>query len=65
MIGAVDLDDGPDLRSRADLYQDAVEEDAAEIEEHAVAEANVVAIVAMEGRPHHDARADMAEALAE
>ncbi len=53
MVGGVDLRRGPDLGAVADRDFDDVEDDAVEIEEDAVAETDVVAIVAVEGRTDH------------
>src|SRR6185312_2882060 len=65
MIGSVDLHRGADLGAVADHDLDDVEDDAVEIEEDAVAETDVVAIVAEERRTDHGVVADMAESLAE
>ena len=65
MIGGVDLHRRPDLGAVADRDFDDVEDDAVEVEEDAVAETDVVAIVAVEGRTDHGVLADVAEAFAE
>ena len=64
MIGGVDLHRRPDLGAVADHDLDHVEDDAVEIQEHAVAEADVVAVVAMKRRTDDGVLADMGEAFA-
>ena len=49
MVGGVDLDRRSDLGAVADHELDYVEDDAVEMEEHLVAEVDVVAIVAKDG----------------
>ena len=62
MVGGVDLRRGPDLGAVADRDFNHVENDAVEVEEDAVAETDVVAIVAVEGRSDDGVLADAAEA---
>ena len=64
MVGGVDLHRRSDLGAVADADFDDVEDDAVEIQEHAVAETDVVAKVAKERRPDHGAGADMGETFA-
>ena len=63
MIGGVDLRRGSDLGAVADRDFDDVEDHAIEVEEHAVAEADIVAVVAKERRPDHRILADISKAL--
>ena len=65
MIRRVDLNGRSDLGAVADADFDDVEDDAVEVQEHAVADANVVAKVAEERRPDHGAAADMPQTLAQ
>src|SRR5713226_10020012 len=61
MVGGVDLRRGSDLGAIADRDLDHIEDDAIEIQEHPVAEADVVAVVAKERRADHGSSADMTE----
>src|SRR5882757_4053332 len=53
VVGGIDLHRGPDLGAIADHDLDDVEDHAIEIEEHAVAEADIAAVVAAERRADH------------
>src|SRR5262245_17670420 len=65
MVRSINLHGGADLGTIADRHLDDVKDDAIEVEEDAVAEADVVAIVAMKWRPDHGIDADMSKTLAQ
>src|SRR3546814_6402765 len=65
VVGGEDLHARRDLGAVADRHFAHVEDHAVEVEEHAVAQANIEAVVAVERRPHVDARTHRAEALAQ
>src|ERR1700738_3356337 len=61
VVGGVDLHRRSDLGAVADRYLDNVEDHAIEVQEHAIAETDIIAKVAKERRPDHGAGADMSE----
>jgi hypothetical protein len=63
MVGGINLHRGSDLGAVADRNIDDIQDDAVEIEEHLVAEADIVAVVAKERRTDNNALADIAEML--
>src|SRR5918998_1516049 len=65
MVGGEHLHGRPDLAAVTDRDLDHIEEDAAEAHEHAASEADVGAVVAMEGRPDDNILADGAKELAQ
>ncbi len=64
MVGGIDLGRWTDLGAVTDLDMDHVEDNAVEIEKYAVAKKDIVAEIAGERRPDHDACADAAEGAA-
>src|ERR1700754_404891 len=64
VVGGVDLHRRSDLGAVADAYLDDVEDHAIEVQEHAIAEPDIVAEVAKERRPDHRVGADMSETFA-
>lgn len=65
MVGRVDLDRGSDLGALADRDLNDIQDHAIEVQEHAIAEANIVAEVAKERRADHGAGTDMSQTFAE
>src|ERR1700742_1789426 len=65
VVGGIDLHRWSDLGAFTDGYLDHVKNDAVEIEENAVAQTNVVAVVAEKGWTDHRVLADMSKSLAE
>src|SRR5665213_3257382 len=63
MVCGINLHRGSDLGAITDHNFNDIEDDAVEIKEHAVAETDVVAVVAEKRRPDHGAAADMGETL--
>lgn len=61
MVGGIDLHRGSDLGAVADRYLDNVEDHAIEVQEHAIAETDIITKVAKEWRPDHGAGADISE----
>ncbi len=64
MVGGEELHAGSDLRQGADHHGSDVEDDAVEIQEDAIAERDVLAVIAMERRTHDGAFADMSKQFA-
>ncbi len=63
MVGGIDLHRGSNLGAIADADLDDIQDDAVEVEEHTVAETNVITIVTKERWPDHDIRANMSQTL--
>lgn len=63
MVGGEDLYPGADLRAVADPHRDHVEDAAVEIHEHGLAQVDVEAVIAVEGRADVAALPDGAEPL--
>src|SRR5262245_3396960 len=63
VIGGIDLHGRTDLGAVADCHLDDIKDDAIEVEEDAIAEADVEAVVAEERRADHGALADPSQAL--
>ena len=63
MVGGIDLRRGSNLGAIADADLDDIQDDAVEVEEHTVAETDVITIVTKERRPDHDISANMSQTL--
>ncbi|MNH21207.1 hypothetical protein D3C79_810060 [compost metagenome] len=63
MVGGVDLHVGADLTVVADTHRHHVEDHAVEVHERITANADVVAVVAIERRANHRAFANLAKVL--
>ncbi len=61
MVGGQDLDTGSDLRAVPDPDLNHIKHDAAEVQEHVVPQKDVIAIIAVEGRPYGCVRSDLSK----